>query len=173
VPFSLYHATVAAYLQVLPSMAGLIDKAEAHCAEHGLPAEALTGAVLADDMWPFAKQITSVAHHSAGAIAALSGGVFGPDLTPAPVDFAALRTAIAAAIVSLEKVDPAAIDAMIGRDMCFAFGERRMDFTAEDFLLTFSLPNFHFHAAAAYAVLRNQGLKIGKMDFLGRPRLKV
>ena len=172
-PFSLYHASVGAYLQILPSIAGLVAKAEAHCAEHGLPAEALTGARLADDMWPFAKQVWECEHHSLRAIEGLRAGVFGPDLGTAPSDFAALHSHIAEAIAKLQAVDPAEIDGMMGQDMRFEFGERRMPFTAEDFILTFSLPNFFFHATAAYAILRNQGLKVGKLDYLGRPRLKT
>ncbi len=172
-PFSLYHASVGAYLQILPSVAGLVTKAEAHCAEHGLPAEALTGVCIAPDMWPFAKQVTSVAHHSAGAIAGLRAGVFGPDRSPAPTDFASLHKAIADALAAMEEVDPAEINAMAGRDMRFEFGDRRMEFFAEDFILSFSVPNFYFHAAAAYNVLRGQGLNVGKGDYLGRPRLKV
>ena len=171
-PFSLYHATVGAYLQILPSVAGLVTKAEAHCAEHGLTAETLTGARLAPDMWPFAKQVFECGHHSARAIEGVRAGVFGPELDPAPLDFASLHKQIADSRSMLESVDPAEIDGMIGRDMRFEFGERRMDFTVEDFLLTFSMPNFYFHASAAYGVLRAQGLKVGKMDYLGRPRLK-
>lgn len=172
-PFSLYHASIGAYLQVLPSIAGLVAKAEAHCAEHGLAAEALTDARLAPDMWPFAKQVRECGHHSARAIKGLRAGVFGPELDPAPLDFASLHAEIADSIALLEAVEPAEIDAMIGRDMRFEFGTRRMDFTAEDFILTFSLPNFYFHASAAYGVLRSQGLKIGKLDYLGKPRLKA
>jgi hypothetical protein len=48
-----------------------------------------------------------------------------------------------------------------------------MPFTAEDFILTFSLPNFYFHTSSAYAILRNQGLAVGKMDYLGKLRLKA
>jgi hypothetical protein len=170
--FSLHTASVGAYLQILPSVAGLIDKAEAHCAANGLAPEALTEASLAPDMWNFAKQVTTVEHHSAGAVKALRVGVFGPDLEPAPLDFATLRSRIGAAIAFLQSVEPAEIDGLVGRDMRFEFRDRRMDFLAEDFILSFNLPNFYFHATAAYAVLRNQGLPVGKMDFLGRPRLK-
>ena len=171
-PFSLYHATVGAYLQILPSIAGLVTKAEAHCKASGLAAEALTGASLAPDMWPFAKQVIECGHHSARAIEGVRAGVFGPELEPAPLDFASLHRQIADAIAMLEGVEQAEIDGMIGRDMRFEFGTRRMDFTAEDFLLTFSLPNFYFHSSAAYGLLRNQGLAIGKMDYLGKLRLK-
>ena len=172
-PFSLYHASVGSYLQTLPAIAGLLDKAEAHCREHNLPDEALTGAAIAPDMWPFAKQVFECAHHSSRAIIGLRAGVFGPEIGPAPLDFAALRQEIADARAFLEAVEPAEIDTLIGRDMRFEFGTRGMDFTAEDFVLTFSLPNFHFHAAAAYNVLRMKGLPVGKMDFLGKLRLKT
>jgi hypothetical protein len=56
--------------------------------------------------------------------------------------------------------------------MRFSFGERHMDFTAEDFLQSFSQPNFYFHATTAYDILRWQGLTTGKRDFMGRVRLK-
>lgn len=169
---SLHTATIGAWLQTLPAMAGLIDKAEAHCRTAGLPDAALAGARLADDMWPFAKQITSVVHHSQGALAGLRAGVFGPDLSPAPEDFASLREAVVGAIAVAQAVLPEEIDAIANRDMRFEYGQRRMDFTVSDFLLSFSLPNFQFHATTAYAILRHQGVPLGKMDFLGKVRFK-
>jgi hypothetical protein len=57
--------------------------------------------------------------------------------------------------------------------MRFEMGEMRMPFTSEDFLLSFSQPNFYFHATTAYDILRWKGVKLGKRDFMGRPRLKV
>ena len=169
---SLYSASVETYLQTLPAVAGLIDKAEGWCKQQGLPETALTEASLAPDMWPFAKQIMVVAAHSAGTIRALAGGTFGPDLTPAPSDFASLRAAIADAIAYLRGVDAAEVNARAGHDMDFAFGERRMPFTAETFVLSFSLPNFFFHASAAYAILRGKGVEVGKGDFLGALRMR-
>ena len=73
---------------------------------------------------------------------------------------------------SLEAVEAAEIDAFVGRDMRFAFGDRHIDFTAENFLLSFSQPNFYFHAATAYDILRWKGVPIGKRDFTGKPRTK-
>jgi uncharacterized protein len=171
-PVSLHVATVGHFLQVLPSLAGLVDKAEAHCTEHGVAPETLLGAALADDMWPFAKQVMVAVAHSAGAVEGVRAGKFGPDLSAPPTDFAGLRTAVAGALATVQAVPDGEIDAMAGNDMYFAFGERRMDFTVADFLLSFSLPNFYFHTSAAYAILRNQVLTVGKMDFMGRPRLK-
>lgn len=169
---SLDNAFVAPCLQVLNSLNGLVSRAEAHCAEQGLAPEALTSAQLAPDMFPFAKQITAAAHHSAGAIAGVRAGVFGPRLDAAPTDFASLHQEVEGAIAALQAMTPGELDAIAERDTCFEFGTTRMDFTVEDFLMSFSLPNFFFHTTTAYAILRNQGLGIGKRDFLGRVRIK-
>jgi hypothetical protein len=55
--------------------------------------------------------------------------------------------------------------------MRFEIGEKRLAFTAEDFLLSFSQPNFYFHATTAYGILRAKGVKVGKLDYLGKLRL--
>ena len=92
-------------------------------------------------------------------------------MTPPPATFSALKAKIADASAALEAIEAAEIDAFIGRDMRFAFGERQMNFTAENFLLSFSQPNFYFHAATAYDILRWKGLPLGKRDFVGRVRI--
>jgi hypothetical protein len=168
--FSLYAAVIPSYLQILGAVAGLIDKAEAFCAETGLPPEGLIQARLADDMQPFAYQVKSTVVHSLGAIEGVRKGVFSPDMTPPPADFPALKARIAESRAALAAIDLAEIDAFLGRDMRFAFGDRHIDYTAENFLLSFSQPNFYFHAATAYDILRWKGLRIGKRDFLGTTR---
>jgi hypothetical protein len=173
VPFSLYHASVGTYLQILPSIDGLLAKAEVYCAECGLPDEKVTGASLAPDMWPFARQVHVAVSHSAGAIAGLRAGKFAPNHDSPPMDFASLRKLVREAVSTLEVIDPAEINAMMGRDMLFEIGERRMPFTAEDFILTFSLPNFYFHCMIAYSLLRSLGVPVGKLDYLGKLRLKA
>jgi len=170
--FSLYAAIVPSYRQVLAAVGGLLVKAEAFCVEKGLAPSELIQARLAPDMLPFAYQVKSTAVHSLGAIEGVRQGVFSPDMTPPPETFAALSTRIAATITALDAVTAAEVDGFVGRDMRFVFGERRMEFTAENFLLSFSLPNFFFHATTAYDILRWQGLAIGKRDFIGRLRLK-
>jgi uncharacterized protein len=169
---SLHTAVVQTYQQILPSVAGLVDKAEAHCKENGLDAAALTEQKLADDMWPFAKQVFECGHHSSRAIEGVRAGVFGPEIQPVASDFASLKKEISEVMDIVNAVEPGELDAIAERDMLFKFGDREMPYTVSDFLLSFSLPNFYFHATTAYDILRNQGLKIGKMDFLGRPRLK-
>ena len=170
--FSLYAATIPSYRQILSSVSDLLGKAEAFCAEKGVAPRDIIEARLAEDMLPFSYQVKSTAVHSLGAIEGVRRGVFSPDTTTPPDNFAALKTHIAQTIAVLESIDPAEVDGFVGRDMRFAFGERHIDFTADNFLLSFSQPNFYFHAATTYDILRWKGVGVGKRDFLGRTRKK-
>lgn len=169
---SLYAATVPGFLQILPSISALCDKGADWCSQQGLPDAELTQARLADDMWPFAAQIRSTWLHSADAIDAIRVGQISPDFSEPPTEFDGLKARVDDAIRRLEAVDPDQLDRMVGQDMQFVIGERSLDFTAEDYLLTFAVPNFYFHATTAYAILRARGLPIGKRDFLGQIRTK-
>ena len=170
--FSLYAATIPGFHQTLGAVAGLITKAEAFCQEKGVAADDLIQARLAADMLPFTYQVKSAAVHSIGAIEGLRKGVFSPDRTEPPADFAALKALIARTLAAVDAIDAAEIDAFIGKDMRFAMGDFKIYFTAENFLLSFSLPNFYFHATTAYDILRWKGVRIGKLDYLGSLRKK-
>lgn len=170
--FSLYTAVVPSWRQILGAVAGLIGKAEGFCAENGVAPNDIIQARLAEDMLPFTYQVKSTAVHSLGAIEGVRKGVFSPDKTPPPEDFPALKTRISETIAALEAIEPAEIDAFVGRNMRFTAGDRQLDFTAEDFLLSFSQPNFYFHATTAYDILRWKGVPLGKRDFIGNPRIK-
>jgi hypothetical protein len=170
--FSLYAATVPSYRQILGSVSNLLGTAESFCNERGIAPSEIIQARLAEDMLPFAYQVRATAVHSIGAIEAVRKGVFSPDMSPFPESFAALKARIAEALAALEAIEPSEIDAFVGRDMRFEFGERRIDFTAEDFLLSFSQPNFYFHATTSYAILRWKGLPIGKRNFTGQLRVR-
>jgi len=170
--FSLYAATVPTYLQVMGSIGGLLEKAEAHCADQGIAPSEIIQSRLAADMLPFCYQVKATAVHSVGAIEGVRRGVFSPDTSPPPDSFPALKTLIADAIAVLAAIKPTEVDSFVGRDMRFSFGERHIDFVAEDFLLSFSQPNFYFHATTAYDLLRSKGIQIGKRDYLGRLRIK-
>ncbi len=170
--FTLYSATVPTFQQILGAVAGLLDKGEAFCSEKGLAPEEIIQARLAPDMFPFAYQVKSTVSHSVGAIEAAKVGVFSPDLNPPPETFAALRDQVQGAIAALAKIAPAEVDALVGRDARFEFRGNTLPFLAEDFLMSFSMPNFYFHATTAYDLLRWKGVEIGKRDFLGKLRLK-
>lgn len=170
-PISLHAAFVPSALQMLGTCDHLIDKAEGWCGETGCAPDEAIGARIHEEMFPFSYQVKSVAVHTAGAIDGLRAGVFSPDLNPPPEDFAGLRAAIGKARALLEAVGEDELEAFIGRPMRFEFGEFRLDFTAENFLLSFSQPNFYFHAATAYDILRMKGVAVGKRDFMAQVRI--
>lgn len=170
---SLYAAVVPSWMQILGAVQGLLSKGEAYASEQGLAPAELIEARLAPDMLPFAYQVKSTAVHSLGAIEGVRRGVFSPDLTPPPASFAALDSRITQTLEALRAVDAAEVDGFLGRDMKFSFGTREIAFTAEDFLLSFSQPNFYFHATTAYDILRARGVPIGKRDFMGALRKKA
>lgn len=169
---SLYSVVVPSYLQTLGAVLTLLGKAEAYCQESGCEPPELIQARLAPDMLPFAYQVKSTCVHSLGAIDGVRRGVFSPDMTTPPETFAELNARVKDTLGALSSLTAEEVDAFMGRPMRFAFGERKMDFSAEDFLLSFSQPNFYFHAATAYDILRWKGVTLSKRDFLGRVRIK-
>jgi hypothetical protein len=172
-PLSLYSATVPSYRQILQAIIGLLDKAQAFCAEKGLAPQDIIQARLAEDMLPFGYQVKATAVHSLGAIEGVRRGVFSPDQTPWPETFDALKALIVTTVNALEAIDAAEVDAFVGRDMRFAARTRNVEYTADNFLLSFSVPNFYFHATTAYDIMRWKGVPLGKRDFIGRPRAKA
>src|SRR5258706_10829142 len=123
-------------------------------------------------MGPLPYRVKSTGVHSLGWIEGVAKGVFSPDTTPPPENFAALKARIAETLAALEAIDPAEVDGFVGRDMRFAVGDRRIDYAAEEFLLSFSQPNFYFHATTAYDLLRWKGVPLGKREFIGRTRAR-
>jgi hypothetical protein len=169
---SLYDLSVASYLQILPAVSGLLDKGLAHFTAAGIDANEIVQARLAPDMLPFSFQIEAVVHQSLGAIDGLKRGVFGPPGELPARDYAGLQTLVKDTIAALQAVSPADVNALEGRDMAFEMRGRQVPFTAETFVLSFSLPNFYFHAATAYDILRQKGVPLGKRDFLGPMRTR-
>jgi hypothetical protein len=170
--FSLYDASVANYLQILGSVGGYLDKSLKHFQEKGVDLAKMVEARLAPDMLPLRFQIVSVAHHSRGAMEAAKNGVFLPPAAKPDLDYAGMQALVTDARNELAALKPDAVNALIGRDVTFKLGDRALPFTAEGFLMSFSLPNFFFHATTAYGILRNNGAPLGKRDFMGRLNMK-
>ena len=170
---SLYDISVASYLQTLGAISGVLDRGAKHFAERGIDPESIVETRLFDDMAPFRFQVISVAHHSLGAVEGLKKGVFGPPNAAQALDYKGLQGLVADTIAGLEAVTPEQINALEGGDMAFQMGETRIPFTAENFILSFSLPNFHFHATTTYDILRMKGVQLGKRNYMGHMRIKV
>ena len=107
-----------------------------------------------------------------GAMEAAKSGVFVPPSGKPDLDYAALQALVMEARSELSLLTPQTVNALIGRDVTFKLGDRALPFTTEGFLMSFSLPNFFFHATTAYDILRHKGAPLGKRDFIGRLKLK-
>ena len=166
---SLYAATVPSMLQILRAGRGWLAKAD----EADVSESELIAASLIEDMLPFAYQVKSMAVHSKGAFDGIEKGVFSPDRTEPPSTFGGLDSQLQEAIAYLESLDEQTVEAMRGADMRFEIGSKRIPFTVVDFLLSFSQPNFYFHATTAYGILRARGVQVGKLDYLGALRSKT
>jgi hypothetical protein len=169
---SLYDATVANYLQILGGVGGFLERGLAHFREKSIDPETIVEARLAPDMLPFRFQIISVAQQSRGAIEGVQQGVFKPPSLKTPYDFAGLQKLVADTREFLSALTPEAVNSLGGKDVVFSLGERQLPFTAEGFLMSFSLPNFYFHATTAYDILRTNGVPLGKRDYMGRLNIK-
>ncbi len=170
---SLYDLSVASYLQTVGAVEKFLEKGRAHFADAGTNPDDLVAHRLYDNMFPLSFQIISVAHHSIGAIEGVKRGAFGPPTAAQPTDYAGLQKVVSDTKAALEALTPAEVDECAGKDVTFAMGDFKIPFTAETFILSFSLPNFYFHAATTYDLLRMKGAPFGKRDFLGAMRLKT
>ena len=167
---TLYDSTVGCFLQTLGAVEGFLAKGLAHCKEKNIDPNEILETRLHPDMLPFRFQVVSVAHHSAGALAGAKAGAFSPP-TPSTADYAGLQKLVSDARQTLEKVKPEEVNALEGKDVLFSVRDIKLPFKAEGFLMTFSLPNFHFHATTAYDILRSKGVPLGKRDYMGRMKL--
>ena len=169
---SLYDLSVPTYLQTLGGVEGFLGRGLAYCQEKNIDPNEVVETRLFADMLPFRFQVLAVAHHSIGAMRGVKEGLFAPPAALPPLDYAGLQKTVTEAREALEKLTPADVNALDGKDVIFQIRDTKLPFTAAEFLLSFSLPNFHFHATTAYDILRMKGVPLGKRDYLGKMRLK-
>jgi uncharacterized protein len=163
---SMYRLTIPVFQRGLGSMKTYLDKAEIYAREKGIDSAALVGARLAPDMLPLSGQYQRVTDTAKLAIARLTG-VDAPKFEDNETTLAQLRERLAKTEAFLASVSPEAIDGSNGREVTISPGGNKIILRGDEYVATFALPNFYFHIATAHAILRNQGLPIGKMDYLG------
>lgn len=162
---------IPACQQMLGSVSGVLNKAYAHAQEYGISEQELLEARLIDTMWPLPRQIQALWTHSIYAIEEAKAGAFHPSVKGTPKTWDEMNSFIARIQTQLSSLEDGELDAIANKTVYFMFGEeRRFKFTAQNFLLSFSLPNIHFHASTAFGILRMKGVDIGKFDFLGHMR---
>ena len=168
---SLYDISVSTYLQVLGGISGVLEKGAEYAGKNDLDLAEVVETRLHPDMLPFRFQVTAATHLSLGAIRGIREGVFSPPPPMPDLDYSGLRDHVSDTVTELKMVEREEVDALEGNEMKFKMGDFEMPFTAENFILSFSLPNFYFHATTTYDLLRMAGVPLGKMDFLGKLRV--
>jgi hypothetical protein len=164
---SFYDAAVPAYLQMLNSLTGLLTKAEAHCSARNIQPDVLLGSRLYPDMLPFSKQIQLACDFATKGCARLTHSEV-PSTPDNEKTFEELKQRLAKAIDTVKSYKPAQFEGADAKNVTFPAGpDRSVTVTGQQFLSSFSFPNFYFHAATAHGILRHNGVEIGKRDFLG------
>jgi hypothetical protein len=168
---SLYDLTVGSYLQTLNALGSVLEKGSTHFAENNRDENDILSERPAADMLPLTFQLHMVNTHSLGCIDGLREGVFQPPRGTPDLDYAGFKAHIATSREKLGQLDPAEVNGFAGKAIVFKLGDMEMPFSAENFVMSFSLPNLYFHSTAAYLILRDAGVPIGKRDFLGQLRM--
>ncbi|MFB9243575.1 DUF1993 domain-containing protein [Massilia antarctica] len=164
--FSMYDASVPVFKQILTSLSAIIDKAEAHATEKKIEPAALLQARLYPDMFPFQRQVQVAADFAKGCCARLAG-VDVPRYEDSEHTFADLKERIAKTLEFIDGLPQDGIEASAQRDISTSSGANAKQFKGQVYLVHYALPHFYFHATTAYAILRHNGVEVGKKDFIG------
>lgn len=163
---SMYQASVPALIRGLNNLSAILDKAAADAAARNIAPDVLLNARLAPDMFALTRQV-QIASDSAKGCAARLAGVDVPSYADDEASFADLQQRIAKTVAFLQGFNAAQIDGSEMREVVLKVRGDEIRFSGQNYLLGFVLPNFYFHLTAAYAILRHNGVALGKMDYLG------
>ena len=162
-------ASVPIFVRMLRNVGTWLDKAEAHAAAKKFEPSVYLATRLAVDMLPFTNQI-QIACDTAKFCVARLAGVDSPKFDDGETTLAQLRQRIDATIAFIKSVPAEKIDGSEAKEVTLPRRTGPIQMTGEAYLKHFALPNFFFHVTTAYALLRHNGVDIGKMDYLGAPR---
>jgi len=163
---SMYQASIPVCIKQLENLSNILKKGEAYAAAKKIEPEVLINARIAPDMFPLSRQVQIAADIAKGCAARLAGKEV-PSYEDKEKTFAELQERIAKTIAFLKTFTPAQIDGSEERKVTLKIGGNEMVFAGQPYLLYFVLPNVHFHATTAYAILRHNGVDVGKKDYLG------
>lgn len=165
---SLHDASVSQMSKMLRNMEGWLDKAEAHAKAKSFEADVLAVARLAPDQYSLTRQIQA-ACDTAKFTAARLAAVDAPAHPDTEKTIPELRARIRAVLAFLETVTPEQFAGAAEREVALPFMPGKA-IKGSDYLVDFALPNFYFHATTTYAILRHNGVALGKYDFIGHAR---
>jgi len=164
---SMHSASVPIFVRMLGNLLAWLDKAEAHAAARKFEPNVLLAARLAPDMLPFVRQIQIACDAAKFGVARLAG-VEAPKFEDNEASFAELRERIVKTLDYVQSVPAAQIDGSEDKEVTVPRRDGPMVIKGEPYLKHFVLPNFFFHVTTAYALLRHNGVDLGKSDYLGK-----
>ena len=164
---SMYQTSIPQFTKMLTNLSNILKKGEEFAKAKGVDDAVLVSECrLAPDMFPLSKQIQIACDQVKNGMARLAG-VEPPKLEDNETTFAQLQERIAKTIAFTNSLKPAQVDGTEAKDIKFSIREWNFEFVGEQYLLTWIIPNFYFHVTTAYAILRHNGVEIGKTDYLG------
>jgi hypothetical protein len=165
---SMYQASVPRFISILGNLSNILDKAQAHVDAKRIDETALTNYRLFPDMLSFTRQVQIACDTAKGVVARLAG-IEIPVFEDNEKTLAELKARIAKTQAVLQKVTAAQIDGTEEKDILVKRGDKETHYQGMQFLLGHALPNVYFHVTTAYAILRHNGIELGKRDYLGNP----
>ena len=165
---SMYQASVPRFVNILGNLSGILDKAQAHVDAKKLTDASLTAFRLYPDMLPMTTQVQIACDAAKGVVARLAG-VEIPAFADDEKTLADLKARVAKTVAFIQSITPAQIDGTEDKAIVIKRGEKETHYKGMQFLMGHAIPNFYFHIATAYNILRHNGVEIGKRDFLGNP----
>lgn len=164
---SMHRASVPVYVHMLEALSGVLDKAAAFAAAKKIDPSVLLQARLAPDMFALIRQVQIACDFAKGPAARLAG-IEVPKWDDNEASFDQLKARIARTLEYVKGFSTSQIDGSESREIEITVGGQPMKFKGVDYLLGFAMPNFYFHVTTAYAILRHNGVEIGKRDYMGR-----
>ena len=162
----LYAVSIPVFTRTLDNLSKLLDKAAADAEARKFEPSVLLESRLYPDMFPLVKQVQLACDFAKGAAARLAG-VPVPAFPDEERTIAELKERIAKVIAFVDSVSKADVDAGVDRDVTIKMRDRSVEMKGLDYLNNMAMPNFYFHATTAYAILRHNGVAVGKRDFVG------
>jgi uncharacterized protein len=164
---SLYTITVPAFAHTLGCLKDILRKAEDHAAAKKIDPNVLLNARLYPDMFTLTRQVQIATDVAKGACARLTGQEI-PKYEDNETSFAELQARINQTLAYIASFEAKDIDGQESREIVITPGGREFKFTGERYAVHWAMPNFYFHVMAAYCILRENGVEVGKMDYLGK-----
>ena len=166
---SMHAMSVDVFTRALGNLSAFLEKGQAHATQRKFEPAVLLASRLAPDMLPLTRQVQIACDVAKSAVARLSAQE-PPRFPDTETSFEELHARIARTVDYLKGVPASALEGAETRDIKVPSGERTLEFKGLEYLERWAIPNVFFHVTMAYAILRHNGVELGKRDFLGNSR---